>query len=188
MSDVDFLNEVGEGIDSNDLELLSAKVILLKEKQTKIKELEADLEQLEQEERILSREDIPEFLLSRRLKAIEMEDGTKIKIEEKISLGLPKKDVVKRKTVFTWLRGNGGDGIIKNELKIVDPEESVKDYLLENKIPFALIDDIHYQTLKSFVSGKLGLKKGTLAEIEVSDVPEELNLFIYKETKVKVKE
>ena len=183
--DTDFLNEVKEGFDSDDLEILSAKVLLLKQKQLRIEELNTELEKVSKEERLLSREEIPEFLLSKRLKAIIMEDGTKIEIQEKISLSLPKKDITKRKIAMVWITENGGEGIIKNELRVTEPEESIKRYLMLNKIPFTINADIHYQTLKSFVSGKLGLKKGSLAEVEVSDVPEELNLFIYKETKVK---
>ena len=123
--------------------------------------------------------------MSKGLKSIETENGIKIEVQEKIAVSLPKRDINKRLKALDWIRNNGGAPLISNDLLVSDPEEGLKHWLIEHKIPFQVKQDIHYARLKSFISGKLGMKKGSLPEIETSDVPSELNLFIYNETKIK---
>jgi hypothetical protein len=163
---------------------LSAKVALLKEKKQMIDAAKEELSKLEEQERILSREEIPQFLMSKGITSITTEDGVKVEVQQKISVSMPKKDLAKRNAALKWLIVNGGEAIINNELRVTDPERSVTDFLHEQGIPFTINKDVHYGRLKSFVSAKLGLKKGSLPELEASDIPEELNLYTYDETKL----
>jgi hypothetical protein len=183
---VDFLETVDKGIDKDDLSLLTEKTKLLRKKEKEIEKLNEKLQKLNEEARILSREEIPEFLMSKGLKKIELSNGLRVEVQEKISLTLPKKDLMKRTIALNWLVKNGGEAIITTELHVTDPEKKLKDWLMEQDIPYADIKDVNHARLKSFVSAKLGMKKGSLPEIETSDIPKEFNLFIYNETKLSI--
>lgn len=106
-------------------------------------------------------------------------------MDKSLSVSLPKKDVLKRRTVLNWIIENGGEGIVDEILSVEDPEEELFSYLQQQAIPFNHNKDIHHSRLKAWFRAKLGIKKGTLQEIEVGDVPTEANLFIYSETKIK---
>ena len=80
---------------------------------------------------------------------------------------------------------NGGDNLIIQELKVEEPELSLFEYLQEEGIPFFNEHKVNTNSFKAFLNAKLGLKKGSLQELEISDIPKEVNPFIYKETKIK---
>jgi len=181
----DFLEHVESPTPENDLKKLSKLSIFLKEKRKIIALLEMQLAEAKENERQLSQEEIPMLLLRNSVTSINLEDGSKVSIQEKIRVSLPKKDFIKRNTVMKWIIENGGANIIKRELKIEEPEKGVIDFLKENNIFFEDKKDIHASTLKAWLSSKLGMSKNSLQEIEVGDVPIEANLFIFKETKIK---
>ncbi len=180
----DFLEDIEEGFTPSDLEHLGAMIETLEIVQETIETMEAELKKANERERLLSREQIPDLLLSRGLSEIKTADGKKVIVKEKIACGVPK-DPVKKKTVLLWIVENGGSSIIDKILTVEDPEQRLKDQLLQAGVPFKNEASVHYMRFRSFLSEKLGLKKGSLAEIEPTDVPVEANLFIYKETTIK---
>lgn len=185
MSDLSFLEDTPVQSEEGDLKLLSEYVSALKEKRQKIDFLEDQLKALKEEERKMSREVIPDFLLSKNLETIGLATGETVQIQKELSVALPKKDILKRKIVLNWIIENGGAGIIKEVLSVEEPETVVFNFLEENGIPFSHDKDIHHSTLKAWFKEQLGMKKGQLQKIEVGDVPTEANLFIYNETKIK---
>lgn len=186
MSDTSFLEDAAEGMQSGDLEKLGAMLTLLANKEERVAELTNELKQLEKEVRGLSREEIPDFLLSRGLRDLTLEDGTRVEVKEKVSVRLPK-DPVKKNIVLKWLIEQGGGNLIDQKLTVDDPEQDIIDYCKKQGIPFNQDRNVHFARFKSFVSSKLGLTKGSLPEIEASDIPKEANLYVYKETKLKKK-
>lgn len=186
MDATDFLEQDEEfnTEDSPMLKELGLLVEALKDTQEEIADIEEDLKKLKEKERELSREEIPTLLLSNGMKSIELQEGGKLIVNEKLTCALPK-DPVKRKTCLRWIISQNGSGIISNDIIINDPEKSLLEELKKQGIPISKQHNVNAATLKSFVSGLLGIKKGSLPKIELSDIPSELNVFIYKETKIK---
>ena len=182
MSDTSFM-EGQEKIDDILLEL-GQKVESLIKKRKDISFIEDQLKEMTESERVLSREEIPQLLLSRGLSSITLQTGEKIDIIEKLTAAIPK-DSVKRSLVLKWLINNGGDNLITQELKIEEPELKLIEYLQEEGIPFFNNHVVNTNSFKAFLNAKLGLKKGSLQELEIADIPKEANPFIYRETKIK---
>jgi hypothetical protein len=180
---VDFLNDVNE--DPKDLKQLSKLCKDLSEHRELIAATEMQLSELKDKERKLSQEAIPDLLLTNGLSALTLDDGSKVELKESLKVALPKTDNFKRAKAFQWITNNGGSDIIKDAITINEPEQDTINLLNENDIPYAAKRDIHHSTLKAWVSRKLGITKNSLQEINISDIPKELNVFIYKETKIK---
>ena len=180
----DFLDSVSQEFTPGDLEQLGAMIETLEEVTTGIATLEEELKAAKERERLLSREQIPDLLLSRGLSEIKTSDGKKVIVKEKIACGVPK-DPVKKKTVLNWVIEQGGSSIIDKTLTVDEPEQKLKDQLLKDGIPFKSDVAVHHMRFRSFLSELLGLKKGSIATIEPNDVPSEANLFVYKETTIK---
>ena len=186
MGNFDYLTiKNNEAAKNTTLLKLSSLCKMLKENRKSINHLEMQLAEAKENERLLSQEEIPMLLLSNGIDSLSLEDGSKVSIQEKLRISLPKKDQMKRSLIMKWIINNGGASIIKRELKIEEPEKGVIDFLKENNVFFEDKKDIHSSTLKAWLSSKLGMSKNSLQEIEIGDVPPEANLFIFKETKIK---
>lgn len=183
--EVDETESVGYNIRDESLSQLGAFTSALVDVRDEIEKMEERMKSLKERERVLSQEEIPSVLLQNNLTMIQLEDGRKLEVVEKIHVGLPKKDPVKRSKVLSWVIAQGGSDIIKDELKISDPNQGWVQKLKELQIPYERSQDIHHQSFSAFIRNKLGMTKGSVPEIEVSDVPPEANLFVYKETKIK---
>lgn len=183
--DMGFLKENENGTDLSTIRELGDKCKILIESRKDIERAKFELSKLEEKERTLSREEIPNLLLQTGLTEIKLESGEKVMIQEKLACSLPKRDLEKRNNVLKFIIENGGGHIIKRNLIIEDPEQLILDFLNENKIPFENKKDIHSSTLRAWFSDKLGLKKNSLQELELQDIPKEANVFVYNETKIK---
>ncbi len=183
MSETDFL-EREEKVDDI-LEELSSKVNKLIEIRKDIVFKEEMVKGEKERERVLSREEIPQLLLSRGLSVIYLSTGERIDIVEKLTASIPKKNIEDRSKVLKWLIENGGSNLVVKELKVEEAEELVIDFLQEKGIPFTNAPSVNANSFKAFLNAKLGLKKGSLQEIELGDIPKEANPYLYKETKIK---
>jgi len=181
--DLDFLepNDTMERDVLTDLSHLAQELVTTRKD---INLIEESLKLAKELERKLSQEDIPNLLLQRGLMSITLDTGEKIEVAEDVTASLPK-DFIKRKIVLRWLIKNGGGPLIKEELRVEEPEKALMQYLEEMDIPYENIRDVHHSTFKAFFRSKLGITKGSLQEIEVGDVPKEVNLFVFKKTKIK---
>jgi len=183
MSDINFLE--GEQKVDDILVELSEKVTKLIQKRKDINFVEDKLKEMAKQEKELSQESIPQLLLSRGLSSITLGSGEKIEIVEKLTASIPKRNEGNKSKVLKWLIENGGANLIKQELKIEEPEKLIVDFLQEQGIPFTNLPSVNANSFKAFLNAKLGLKKGSLQELELSDIPKEANPYVYKETKIK---
>lgn len=167
------------------LEELADKVNKLIQKRADIAFSEVKLKEMNVQEKSLSQDEIPQLLLSRGLSSISLSTGEKIDIIEKLAASIPKRDEIKKSKVLKWLIENGGGNLIKQELKVEEPEKVIVDFLQEKGIPFTNLPSVNSNSFKAFLNAKLGLKKGSLQELELGDIPEEVNPYLYKETKIK---
>jgi len=185
MSNQDFKFLEGKDSPATDvLKEISRAVNSLIDVRKDIDHMEEQLKLLKKDEVQLSQEEVPNLLLERGLTSITLESGEKIEIGDDLHTSLPK-DPINRKIVLRWLINNGGSGMIREELKIEEPEKSLITYLLKQDIPFERVRDIHNATLRAFFKSKLGMTKGSLQEVEVGDIPKEANVFVFKKTKIK---
>jgi hypothetical protein len=183
MEDLSYL-EATE-IKESDLQELAPKIRALQTVRKKIKDLEEELKAVKDIEKRLSGEEIPQFLSKFALSKLTLEDGSSLEVKEEIYVSLPKTDLIKRKKVMNWIIQHGGEGLVKDKVTIEDPGDTVLIALNNLECPYERKKDIHSQTLKAFFKNILGLKKNTIQQVELSEVPKEANLFIYKETKLK---
>lgn len=146
--------------------------------------LQAQLETQKKIEEELSSETIPNLLLAQGLLSIELDTGDKVRIDEKLYASVPK-DPKNKRIVVNWLIKQNGQYLIKREVSIEEPEKWILDLLNEKDVPHAERHTINTNSFKAFIRAKLGLKKGSLQEIELSDIPREANTFIRKETIIK---
>lgn len=182
-NDLGFL-EQPDKVDTNILAELKEKVDQLIDQRSRINLLEEQVKQEREKEARLSGEEIPNILLAHGITSINMESGEKIEVIEKLSASVPKEDIIKRNTVFHWLIQNGGSYLIKQELVVEEPEKAIIEFLDQKGIPYANEKKVNTNSFKAFLAAKLGMKKNTLAEIEISSVPKEASPFIYRETKI----
>lgn len=184
MSDLSFLEKEEEKSSDVELKKLSDLVDVLSEKRKQISLIEDQLKSAKDEERKLSEEEIPTFMLSKGLTAITTDSGFKVSIKENLKAYLPK-DPIKRSVALKWIITNDGESIIKDKIEIEEPEVVLETYLKDMGIPFRHIRDIHNSTLVAYMKGLLGLSKGSLQTVELSEVPDELGAYIYNKTTIK---
>ena len=164
---------------------LGKKVHDLLEKRKEIAFAEEKLKELSKQEAELSREEIPQIILSRGLSSVRLDTGEKVEVIEHLAASVPK-DEVKRKVVFAWLVQNQGAYLIKQELVVEDPEQELVDYLRKKEIPFTKGLSMNTNSFQAFLRAGLGMKKGTLQTLEIGEIPKEANPFVYKETKISI--
>jgi hypothetical protein len=123
-------------------------------------------------------------LLAQGLLSIELETGDKVRIDEKLYASVPK-DPKNKRLVINWLIEQNGQYLIKREVSIEEPEKWILDLLQEKDVPHDEKHTVNTNSFKAFIRAKLGLKKGSLQEIEIGDIPKEANTFIRKETVIK---
>lgn len=174
-----------ENLSKENLYELSGKLRQLKSLRKEIDLLESKLKNVKKLEEKLSCEEIPGFLYQYGIQGLTLDNGAQLKIKESIYVSLPKNDLAKRGRFLDWLKENGGEYLIKETLTINEPQEKVVKELSDSNIPFVLKDDVNTNSLKAFFNDVLGMKKGSQCRLELTDIPEEFNLFIKKETTIK---
>lgn len=184
IGDTDFLESLKPDV-IDILEELGNKVNALLNKRKEIAFMEEKLEEANKKEKELSEDEIPMLLLSRGLSSIKLKTGEKVEIIEKLAAGIPKKDKLKRAAIFKWLIENKGAYLVKKELIVDEPEDSIINFLREKGIPFSNELNVNTNSFKAFLSDKLGMKKGSLQTLELSEIPKEANPYIYKKTDIK---
>ena len=187
MEDTSFLDEKvssGESTMETTLFELGTLVNALKDQRREIVEMEEMLKKVKEMERVLSQEEIPNLLLANGLEELKLESGERVRVEEKIRVSIPK-DTYKRGVCLKWLIENEGEHIIKKILSVDEPEELLILYLKKERVPYKYDHSVHASTLKAFMRAALGMAKNTLPRIEVADVPDEMSVYIYKDTIIK---
>lgn len=147
-----------------------------------IKEL--DLERLKEKENQLSGKVIPDLLKENGIDQLSLASGQKIKVDSDLKITMPKTEGEKRTKAMSWIRTNGGEGIIKESITVTDTSEDIKKKLVKEEISHIVKEDVNTNTLKSFLKGLLGIKKGSVAQILPSDIPDELNPYMFTKTKI----
>lgn len=183
MSD-NFLETVEPEEKATALGQVMAPIQRLIELRKTIAEKEDELSDLNAQERLLSREEIPAILLQHGLSSLDLANGLRVTIKEELDVSLPKNEEG-RKIVLKWLSEKGGADLIKDSLTMTDPDQDIRDILADRGIIFEERKDVNTMSFKAWFRRALGMTKGSIASVAITDVPAEANLFLYKKTEIK---
>ena len=137
---------------------------------TKIADRKSELKKLEEQEFKLENESIPTLLDEIGMKAVTLSSGSKVEIQEVYKAHISEAN---KPEAFMWLRDNGFDDIIKNDIvcSFGRGEEDNASELYQR-----LRTEVHASTLKAFV--KEQIQKG-------ADLPQD-KFGVYVTNKVKI--
>ena len=159
----------------------------------KIKELQSQQEQLQQQEDAikqkkkeiehLSGEVIPTMLSEMGLSFLKLADGSSVEVKTNYSATITQ---AKKEEAFNWLRANGLEDIIKNEISVSfgrNEDNKAADYA-------ALAQERGYQPTQKLKVEPMTLKALVRERIEAGkEMPTELfNIFVGNKTTIKRKQ
>ena len=134
--DLATLKELGDTLNG-----LNNQVILAEEEGSKLKATRKQV----------AEELIPDLMNKVGLKLVQLEDGTKIKVDEFVDARIKDANVA-----FDWLRETNNESIIKNQISVSlgrgddARAQEVIELLRENDVEADLKITVHNQTLKAF--------------------------------------
>ena len=178
---LDFLEE--NSLSSKALDDVMQYVVALDQAQAKVDRLSTELEEAEKVVENLAKKVIPEMLMQHGLEELKLSNGRQVTIKEDVFVAIPK-DPFKKRAIFKWLADQGAGDLIRSELKVDDPTESLMDELSAKGVAYSKEENVNTNSFKAFIREGLGMKKGSLATFSKEDVPKECNLFINREAKV----
>jgi len=151
------ISDVDE-VDQKGLKTVAEIARKVNEKEKVIAEEEKNLKDHKKELLKLTDEDLPTMLAELGLTSFKLEDGSSISVKQTYGASIK---VENRPAAFNWLRDNGYDDIIKNQITCVfgrgedDKANSFKEtaekegYLPQQKT------EVHPQTLRAFVKERV---------------------------------
>ena len=178
MTKINFEDDVFQDVDDSSLKALADKCKILEFTEEEIVQLEDQLKEKKEAARKLSEEDIPQFLAEKGLSSITLDNGTEVKITEEVRPGVK---VANRPYVYSWLRDNGYGDLIKNNVSVsfgmgedsqaIKLKAAIQDLGMVGQEK----EDVHYQTMKAFVTEQH--KKGV-------SLPDEFGVYVANKTKL----
>ena len=178
MTKINFEDDVFSDVDDSSLKALADKCKQLALADQEVAELEDTLKEKKEAARKLSEEDIPLFLAEKGLSSITLDNGTEVKVSEEVRPGVK---VADRPYVYSWLRDNGYGDIIKNNVSVSfgmgEDSQAIKlkAAIQDLGMVGSEKEDVHYQTMKAFVTEQH--KKGV-------SLPDEFGVYVANKTKL----
>lgn len=142
-----------------------------------------ELKQLEDQKRQMEEITLPAIMLQNRIDTIGLDNGRTLSVKEEVFIRIPENEEG-RKTVFSFLRNNGGGHLIKETTTIEDAPAFIKKELQAREIMFIDKEAVNTNSYTAWVKSKLGMKKGSIQELSPDDFPKEANLFLYKKATI----
>jgi len=149
----------------------------------RVEELQEELKHTQRALWELETETIPELMTRLKIPCLTFGDGTKIELVEKIKAKIPEKH---KAAAFKWLRENGFDSIIKNEVKAAfsrgeDAQAlELMQRLQEEGFVASQYQNVHHSTLRGFVDERLHD-----TDEDAPELPKEL-FGVYQYTQAKI--
>ena len=178
MTKINFEDDVFQDVDDSSLKALADKCKILEFTEEEIVQLEDQLKEKKEAARKLSEEDIPQFLAEKGLASITLDNGTEVKITEEVRPGVK---VADRPFVYSWLRDNGYGDLIKSNVSVSfgmgEDSQAIKlkAAIQDLGMVGSEKEDVHYQTMKAFVTEQH--KKGV-------SLPDEFGVYVANKTKL----
>jgi len=139
------------GVEADDLATLKGLGDSLNELNSKVIEAEEEVSKLKTTRKQVAEELIPDLMNKVGLKLVQLENGTKIKVDEFVDARIKDANVA-----FEWLRETNNESIIKNQISVSlgrgddDRAQQVLELLKENDVEADHKITVHNQTLKAF--------------------------------------
>ena len=139
-------------LDSVEVTTIAAECQKLKQKEDEIADLEDKLKAKKQEADDISSRVIPELLAEQNLSEIKLGDGSAVAVKKEFRCTLPK-DEVKREAAYKWLRDQGLEDIIKNNIFVTfgkgedNKAKQLLDLAAENGFEPQQKSDVSWNTL-----------------------------------------
>jgi len=184
-ADLSYLDENTQDIGTALSEVMRL-VEALTHAQQRVEEAENLLSNCKKEERRLREEVIPSYMKQHQLEELTLENGVKVSIVDELAISVPA-DEKKREILFSFLLDNEGGDLIKEKVEFEDADDEVINLLQTKGITFNRSSTVNTLSLKAWMKRALGMTKGSIARLSLSDVPSELNLYLYSNTKVTTK-
>lgn len=119
---------------------------------------EEQIKELNEQIRAIEEETLPCAFQELGIEKIKMEDGSTVTVGQEVYSGLTE---ATKPAAYRWLADNNFGGLIKTEIKInypKDQEEKARaqyQKLIESGYDAGIKQDVHHQTLKSFLKERL---------------------------------
>lgn len=188
LDEFNFLNNV-ETNDGDTLMLEMGKYITaLLDAEDDVKAAETILKQKQQVYRKLSEEILPDFMQSAGFESIKTAQGI-VTLKEDVKARIPA-DPFAQQRAFDWLKENGAGPLIKSEISIQETEEQklstdLIDKLTSLGLSFSKSDAVNTNSLQAYFRDLLGMKQGSVVQMDIADIPKEFSLFHYRKVTVK---
>ena len=166
------LQEVMQYVDT--LDTLDEDIASLEEQLTEKRSLYDEISKLT----------LPTLLAQNGLDELKLSNGKKLRIKEDVFVAVPKNEKG-RKVALAWLSSQGGADLIKENVTVEEPTDDFKNYLRVNNFTFEDITAVNTNSLKAWFKRKLGMTKGSIQELDLNEVPKEMNLFIERKAEIK---
>jgi hypothetical protein len=166
------LQEVMQYVDT--LDTLDEDIASLEEQLTEKRSLYDEISKLT----------LPTLLAQNGLDELKLSNGKKLRIKEDVFVAVPKNEEG-RKVALAWLSSQGGADLIKENVTVEEPTDDFKNYLRVNNFTFEDITAVNTNSLKAWFKRKLGMTKGSIQELDLNEVPKEMNLFIERKAEIK---
>ena len=115
--ELDFEKDQQKVAENTDLNALSVHVEKILDLDNQIEHQENVMKELKNQRDKISSETIPAILAEQGLQSLKLADGTVLEVNKKYSCTLPN-DPQKKAAAYQWLRDQGLDDIIKNEVSV----------------------------------------------------------------------
>lgn len=151
--------------------------------QNEVLKLEEELQKKKAEETFLSEQEIPNKMQEAGISKLELTDGSKVEIRPFYAAKIP---VAKVDEAFDWLRKNGHDDMIKNNISLTfgknqdSQAKTLVDELRQKGHNVKQVEKVEPMTLKAFVREQIEDGKQVPADL--------FGVYIANKTKITKKE
>lgn len=139
------------GVEADDLATLKELGVTLNDLDQRIMGAEVAVSDLKAKRKQVAEELIPDLMNKVGLKLVQLEDGTKIKVDEFVDARIQDAN-----TAFDWLRATNNESIIKNQISVSlgrgddAKAQEILALLKDKDVDADLKITVHNQTLKAF--------------------------------------
>jgi hypothetical protein len=178
---LDYLSEGANQVTA--LDEIMEQVQNLERLSAEVENMETRLDELKQQKKRLEEETIPFYMASHGLEELKLSNGKRLSVKEDVYCRLPE-DPFKREEVLQWLIANGGGDKITDTAIVEEVTPEVIEVLSTFGLPWSRKRGVNTNSLTAWVREAIGLKKGALARLELSDFPPAMGAYMRKVAKL----
>jgi len=147
-----------ETLDQERLKTVASMAVAIRNKEAEIEDLEAKLKKEKNALLKMTDEDLPTMLAELGLSSMTLDDGSNVTVKQTYGASIRIDD---KPQAFEWLRDNGYDDIIKNQVMCIfgrgedDQASAFKALASQQGLVAEQKTDIHPQTLRAFIKERV---------------------------------